>query len=114
MDVEPRTKGSTITMADHTLARRAQTPTRTESVHLPPSAAPTNHGRTVAAWTTTWVVVGGFLVAAFAVVFAVVWLFWVGLGICVAGIVLGLVLRGVGFGQGGAKTEERRARNGGH
>ncbi|MDM7856367.1 HGxxPAAW family protein [Cellulomonas alba] len=101
-------------MADHSLAHRAQNPTRTESVHLPPSAAPTNHGRTLAAWTTTWVVVAGGLVAALAVVFAVVWLFWVGLGICLLGIVLGLVLRGAGHGQGGAKTLERQARTGGH
>jgi hypothetical protein len=101
-------------MADHSLAHRAQNPTRTESVHLPPSAAPTNHGRTVAAWTTTWVVVAGGLVAALAVTFAVVWLFWVGLAVCLVGVVLGLVLRSAGFGQGGAKTLERQARTGGH
>jgi hypothetical protein len=101
-------------MADHSLAHRAQNPTRTESVHLPPSAAPTNHGRTLAAWTTTWVVVGGGIVAALAVVFAVVWLFWTGLGICLVGIVLGLVLRAAGHGQGGAGTLSRQARTGGH
>ncbi|UZN01584.1 HGxxPAAW family protein [Cellulomonas sp. S1-8] len=101
-------------MADHSLAHRAQNTTRTETVHLPPTTAPTNHGRTVAAWTTTWTVVGGSVVAALGVTFALVWLFWVGMAVMVAGVVLGKVLQLLGHGQGGAATLARAKRRGGH
>ncbi|GEA80490.1 HGxxPAAW family protein [Cellulomonas sp. CW35] len=101
-------------MADNTLAHRAQNPTTTEAVHLPPTAPPTNHGHTVAAWTTTWVVVGGAVIAALAMVFAQVWLFWVGIGVCVLGLVGGKVLQVLGYGQGGAATLARQKARGGH
>ena len=101
-------------MADNTLARRAQHVTRTEAMHLPPQTAPANHGKTVAAWFTTVSVVVAFTVAALGVAFAVVWLFWVGLGLVVLALIGGLVLRAAGHGQGGAKTKERQARTGGH
>lgn len=101
-------------MADNTLAHRAQHATTTEAVHLPPSAAPTNHGKTFAAWFTCWTIVIGGTIAGLAVAFALVWLFWVGIGICLAGIVIGLVLRSMGYGQGGAITVAREKENGGH
>src|SRR6188768_293429 len=101
-------------MADNTLAHRAQNATVTESVHLPPSAAPTNHGKTLAAWVTCWTIVIGGTLAGLAVAFALVWGFWVGLGICVAGIVAGLVLKSLGYGQGGEQTIARQKANGGH
>ncbi|MFC8191627.1 HGxxPAAW family protein [Cellulomonas sp. NPDC057328] len=101
-------------MADHSLAHRAQHQTPTETVHLPPSTPPTNHGKTVAAWTTTWTIVLGALVAALGVAFALVWLFWVGMGVIVLGIVLGKVLQVLGHGQGGAATLAREKRRGGH
>lgn len=101
-------------MADHSLAHRAQNPTRTETMHLPPTSAPTNHGRTVAAWTTTWVVVLGGVVAGLGVALTFAWLFWTGLGVIVAGLVLGKVLQVLGHGQGGAATLARAQRRGGH
>ena len=101
-------------MADHSLAHRAQNPTRTETMHLPPTSAPTNHGRTVAAWTTTWVVVLGGVVAGLGVALTVAWLFWAGLGVVAAGLVLGKVLQVLGHGQGGAATLARAQRRGGH
>ncbi|MCC2313150.1 HGxxPAAW family protein [Cellulomonas xiejunii] len=101
-------------MADHSLAHRAQNPTRTETMHLPPTTPPTNHGRTVAAWTTTWGVVLGGLVAALGVAFTLVWLFWVGMGVIVLALVLGKVLQLLGHGQGGAATLARAQRRGGH
>ena len=101
-------------MADNSLAHRAQNPTRTETIHLPPTTAPTNHGRTVAAWTTTWVVVLGGVVAALGVTFTLMWLFWVGMGVAVLGVVLGKVLQLLGHGQGGAATIARAQRRGGH
>jgi hypothetical protein len=101
-------------MADDTLAHRAQNPTSTESVHLPPSAPPTNHGKTIAAWTMTWIVVAGGLIAAIGMVAGQTWLFWVGIGTCVLGLVVGKVLSVLGYGQGGAATLERQKARGGH
>ncbi|MGY4642284.1 HGxxPAAW family protein [Cellulomonas sp. URHB0016] len=101
-------------MADQSLAHRAQHATRTETVHLPPSAPPTNHGKTLAAWVTTYGVVGGAVVMGVAMTFAIVWLVWVGLGVIVASLVLGKVLQVLGHGQGGAATRAREARSGGH
>jgi len=101
-------------MADHSLAHRSQHPTRTETIHLPPTAPPTNHGRTVAAWTTTWTVVLGGVVAALGVTFVLAWLFWVGLAVMIGGVVLGKVLQLLGHGQGGAATLARAQRRGGH
>ncbi|MBF0689326.1 MAG: hypothetical protein IR158_16365 [Cellulomonas sp.] len=101
-------------MADHSLAHRAQNPTRTETMHLPPTTPPTNHGRTVAAWTTTWGVVLGGVVAALGVALTLAWLFWVGMGIVVLALVLGKILQLLGHGQGGAATLARAQRRGGH
>ncbi|HUX70561.1 MAG TPA: HGxxPAAW family protein [Cellulomonadaceae bacterium] len=81
---------------------------------LPPSAPPSNHGHTVAAWTTTIVVVVGALVSALAVVFAVVWLFWAGLGVVLVGAITGKVLQVLGYGQGGANTLARQSGAGAH
>ena len=80
-------------MADGPLDRIAET------AHLPTTAPPTNHGRTPAAWVTVSVVVLGALVSAVAVVLGIPWLFWAGLGLIVIGVVLGQVLRMLGFGQ---------------
>ena len=101
-------------MADNTLAHRAQNPTTTETMHLPPTAAPTNHGKTLAAWVTTYTVVIAFTIAGLGVLFAMVWLFWVGMALVVAGLVAGKVLQASGHGQGGDKTRARQARTGGH
>lgn len=69
------------------------------SMRPPVAAPPHNHGRTTAAWTTTWVVVGGTAVASLALVLALTWLFWTGVGIAVGGLVLGKVLSMMGLGQ---------------
>ena len=101
-------------MADHSLAHRAQNATRTETIHQPPTTAPTNHGRTLAAWTTTWTVVLGGVVAGVGVALTIAWLLWVGVAVMVGGLVLGKVLQLLGHGQGGAATLEREKRRGGH
>jgi hypothetical protein len=80
-------------MADEPLDRTAETG------RLPAAAPPTNHGRTPAAWVTVSVVVLGGLLSSAAVVVALPWLFWVGIGVIVIGVVLGQVLRMLGFGQ---------------
>jgi hypothetical protein len=74
-------------------------PQATELAYLPPSAPPTNHGHTVAAWTAMTGVMVGSLVAGVGVVLAAVWLFWVGMGIVALTLIAGGVLRNMGYGQ---------------
>jgi hypothetical protein len=58
-----------------------------------------SHGHTVAAWTAVTVMFVGFMVAGLAVVFALPWLFWVGIVVVAAGAVVGKVLQMMGMGQ---------------
>ena len=101
-------------MADNMLAHRAQNATTTETMHLPPTTPPTNHGKTLAAWVTTYGVVISFTIAGLGVAFAQVWLFWTGMALVVATLVVGKALQVAGHGQGGDKTRARQARTGGH
>src|SRR3954454_8498689 len=101
-------------MADRTLAHSAQNVTTTEKLNLPPTAAPTNHGKTVAAWFTTYAVIISFTLAGLGVAFALEWLFWAGLGLIVVSLVVARLLVAAGFGQGGDKTRASQARRGGH
>ena len=101
-------------MADRTLAHSAQHATTTEKLNLPPTAAPTNHGKTVAAWFTTYAVIVAFLVAGLGVAFALTWLFWVGIGLVALSLIIARVLVSAGYGQGGAKTRARQSGHGGH
>ena len=101
-------------MADNTVANRAQDASTTETMHLPPTAAPTNHGKTFAAWFTTYGVIISFTIAALGVAFAQVWLFWVGMALVAATLIVAKVLQVAGHGQGGDKTRARQARTGGH
>jgi len=70
-----------------------------DAAHLPLSSPPGNHGRTRAAWATTWIVLIGALVAALGVAFAVPWVFWLGLGIVLVGALVGKVMQVLGMGQ---------------
>jgi hypothetical protein len=83
---------------------RAETGQRMETLRLPPAAPPTNHGQTTAAWTTTLIVLVGATVAGLGMIVATVWLFWVGLGVTILGLVVGKVMQVLGHGQGGART----------
>lgn len=91
------------------MADYATTPS--ETAYLPPSAPPTNHGHTTAAWTTTILVIAGFTAGALGLVVAIDWLFWGGVAVTVLGLLVGKVLQVMGHGQGGDKTraKERRA-----
>lgn len=80
-----------------------------EIAHLPLSAPPRNHGRTVAAWTTTAIVLVGSVIAAVGLIVAQGWLFWVGAAVAIAGPVVGKVLQVLGHGQGGVATRAREA-----
>jgi hypothetical protein len=83
---------------------------RSETAYLPPSPPPMNHGHTTAAWTTTFLVIVGFLVAALGMVLSISWLFWTGVVITVLGLLLGKVLQVMGYGQGGDKTRAKAER----
>lgn len=86
-----------------------------EIASLPTSGPWKNHGQTVAAWTTVIVILVGGVLASFGVLGALPWLFWVGMGVVVLGIVAGKVLQMAGYGQGGKYTLARadRARKAG-
>jgi len=79
-----------------------------EVMHLPPSAPPRNHGRTLAAWTTTAVVLAGAVLAAVGVVVSLPVLAWVGAGVDVRGLVVGATMAAMGYGQPGARDAARR------
>lgn len=66
---------------------------------VPPSAAPANEGRTVAAWTMVAIVLVGAVVTAVGIATGLPWLAWVGAGVIVVGLIVGGVLRSVGYGQ---------------
>ncbi len=57
------------------------------------------HGNSLAAWVAVGIILTGSLVSCFAVVFAVVWLFWLGVMMIAVGLVAGKVLSMMGFGQ---------------
>ncbi len=57
------------------------------------------HGNSLAAWVAVGIVLAGSLIGCFAVVFAQVWLFWVGVVLIVLGVIVGKVLSMMGFGQ---------------
>lgn len=70
-----------------------------------------SHGHSTAAWTSVGVILLGGLVSSVAIVFAVVWLFWVGVVVMVVGAALGKVLSMAGYGD---KASSHAARAAGH
>ncbi|MCU1432156.1 MAG: hypothetical protein JWP95_1261 [Actinotalea sp.] len=84
-----------------------------ELAHLPVASPPRNHGHTTAAWVTVGMVLLGSTISSVAVVLARPWLFWAGLGVVLVGVVVGRVLKMLGFGQpaqgSAAKGEPHRS-----
>lgn len=101
-------------LRSHGVVTGAQQSPRMEPLRLPPAVAPSNHGHTTAAWVTTVIVLGGSTVAALAMIFSAVWLFWVGLGLAFVGLVVGKVMQVLGHGQGGTHTLAAARQRGGH
>lgn len=101
-------------LRSHGVVTGAQQSPRMETLRLPPTAPPTNHGRTSAAWVTTVIVLVGSTVAALAMIFSAVWLFWVGLGVVFVGLVVGKVMQVLGHGQGGTHTRAAARQHGAH
>ncbi|PKQ26053.1 MAG: hypothetical protein CVT64_06150 [Actinobacteria bacterium HGW-Actinobacteria-4] len=64
-----------------------------------PDVAPDNHGKTYAGWATTTGFVVATLAAGIGLSVSNMTLIWVGIGVAVAAIVAGIVLRALGYGQ---------------
>jgi len=63
-----------------------------------------NHGQTPAAWTAVIIIMIGSLVGAVSFLVTQPWLFFVGLGICVLGAIVGKVMSMAGMGKQGANA----------
>lgn len=71
------------------------------------------HGNSPAAWTCVFVMLGGGALSSFAYIFsstegnfaAGTVLFWVGIAVMLIGLVVGFVLKRVGYGVGGHKLK---------
>jgi hypothetical protein len=63
-----------------------------------PLHKPHSHGNTPAAWTCVGIMIVGALVCAIAFPLVAPWLFFVGLGIIVVGLVVGKVMALAGLG----------------
>ncbi len=64
-----------------------------------PAVAPRNHGRTRAGWATNGLIVLGALFAAVGLMIPLFVLVWIGVGVFVAALVVGALLRALGHGQ---------------
>lgn len=76
-----------------------QQPTILGSTRALPASPPANEGRTVAAWTMVAIVLFGAVLVGVGIPTGLTWLAWVGVGVVVAGLVVGGVLRALGYGQ---------------
>lgn len=77
---------------------------RERPLGLPPASPPANEGNTVAAWVTVAIILVGGLVACLGVVLARPVMFWTGVGVAVVALVVGRVLKMLGFGQPSARS----------
>jgi hypothetical protein len=87
-------------------------PNAAEIAYLPPAAPYHNEGKTVASWIAMLIVTIGAAVAGIGVVVAQAWLFWVGIGIVVVALIVGYVLRNMGYGQPKPGVPPRQPSNG--
>lgn len=65
------------------------------------------HGNSPAAWTCVAVMLVGTIVSCIAFVMgeSATLLFWIGVGVIAVGLILGVVLKNVGYGVGGSKLK---------
>ena len=64
-----------------------------------PDVAPDNHGKTMAGWVTTAGLVIAAILGALGMMIPALVLIWVGIGVAVAALVAGVVMRALGYGQ---------------
>ncbi len=68
-----------------------------------------NHGQTPAAWTTVTILMVASVVGAIGIVGHNYTLFWVGVGLCVVGLVVGKIMQLMGMGQAPKQRPEVNA-----
>lgn len=66
-----------------------------------------SHGNTPAAWTAVTIMFFGFLISGFALPLELPWLFFLGIGIVVAGAVTGKVMQMMGMGSAVSHDHDR-------
>jgi len=64
-----------------------------------------HHGQTAAAWTTVTILMVASVIGAIGIVSANYTLFWVALGLCVVGLIVGKVMQLMGLGQAPKRVE---------
>ncbi|SDS56209.1 HGxxPAAW family protein [Paraoerskovia marina] len=79
------------------------TSTQPVADYLPPTVPPDNHGHTTASWTSMIGIMLGSLITAVGLVVATPWLSWVGLAVVLIAVVVGGVMRAMGYGQAPAR-----------
>jgi hypothetical protein len=65
-----------------------------------PASMTARHGSTPAAWTAVTLVLVGFLVGAAGLILSNWLVFWIGVGLAIAGVVAGKVMQVAGLGEG--------------
>lgn len=69
-------------------------------IALPPNELPQeNHGHTVASWVAMIIIMIAGVVSLFGFILDINWLAWAGLPVAVLGLIIGGVLRVLGYGQ---------------
>ena len=61
------------------------------------------HGNSPAAWTAVVIMLVAFTIGTFAFWFIIPWLVFASAGLVVVGLIVGLILRKLGYGVGGDK-----------
>jgi len=59
------------------------------------------HGNSPAAWTAVIIMLVAFTIGTLAFFFAIAWVVWAAVGLLVVGLVVGLVMKKLGYGVGG-------------
>ncbi|ACQ80476.1 hypothetical protein Bcav_2225 [Beutenbergia cavernae DSM 12333] len=66
---------------------------------LPPAPAHHNEGKTVAGWTTNWLLIVGAVIVGVGMILPTMTLVYVGGGVIVLALLIGALLKAVGRGQ---------------
>ena len=62
------------------------------------------HGHSPAAWTAITIMLIGFSIGTAAFYFEQAWLVWASVGLVLVGLLVGAVMKRVGYGVGGSKV----------
>lgn len=65
------------------------------------------HGNSPAAWTAVAVILLAFAIGTFAFWFELPWLVWASTGLAVVGVLVGWIMKAVGYGVGGDKVQTK-------